>query len=565
MTTFSTPVAIVGGGPVGLMLALFLDRYGVRCVVFNAEASVRHHPKGSTHNARTMEHYRRLGFADRIRALGLPSDHPTDVAYFTRFNGWELARLRFPSEKEKLAARTKSAATDQTPEPIHRANQMYVEAALFEQAASRPNITLRFGTSVESFEQDACGVTFRVRAASGQPEEAWQSSYLVGCDGGRSTVRRALGIQYVGYEALKQAFFGGRMVSTHIRAPNLYRDVLGTRRAWQYWVVNPELRTAMVPLNGRDEFLLWTRGDPEDTNTPAVAEVLRQCAGMPVEVEVLDSSPWTAGVALHADRFGEGRVLLAGDAVHLFTPTGGFGMNTGVEDAANLAWKLAAMVQGWGGPGLLNSYEVERKAIAIRNTAAARELARSVGEVKVPPELEHATAEGEAARAEVGRFLATFGEEFASLGVQLGARYDGSPIILPDGQPPVDDLVSYVPSSVPGGRAPHFWLDAGRGPGSSLFDRFGIGFTLLRLGPDAPDVDAFVTGATALGIPLTELAISDPAARDLYGCDLALVRPDQHIAWRGSQVPAEVEAILAKVVGHDAAVAQHRSDGSKAA
>ncbi len=543
------PVAIAGGGPVGLMLALFLDRHGVPSVVFNVEPGVRQHPKGSTQNARTMEHYRRLGFAPEVRRLGLPADHPTDVAYFTRFNAWELARLKMPSEAEKMTARAGAASTDQVPEPIHRANQMYVERLIFEQARRRPNITLRFGWQIERFEQDPAGVTVHAAPAGGGPGESWRAEYLAGCDGGRSFVRRALGIAYTGYETLKQAFFGGRMISTYLRAPTLYRDVLGNRRAFQYWVVNPELRTAMVPLNGVDEFLLWTRSDDEALGPAAIADVLRRCVGAPVEVEVLGSYPWTAGVALHAERFGAGRVLLAGDAVHLFTPTGGFGMNTGVDDAANLAWKLAAMVQGWGGPRLLASYETERKPIAIRNTGAARILAQSVGEVVVAAEIEQPTEAGEAARRQAGAFLATFGEEFASLGVQLGARYDGSPIVVADGPAPADDIVAYTPTSVPGGRAPHLWLGPGRGPGSSLFDHFGIGFTLLQLGPTATGVAPFEAAARARGVPLAVLHVPDPAAQALYGCALALIRPDQHVAWRGQDAPADADRVLATVTG----------------
>src|SRR5829696_7221918 len=181
-----TPIAIVGGGPVGLMLALFLDRHGVRSVVFNTEASSRHHPKGSTHNSRTMEHYRRLGFGNEVRRLGLPPDHPTDVVYLTRFNGRELARLRMPSEVEKMRRVAAAPRTDQVPEPIHRANQMYVEKFLLEHAATRPNITLRFGWLVDAFEQDAGGVTLHAEATDGSGEENWRTHYLVGCDGGRS-------------------------------------------------------------------------------------------------------------------------------------------------------------------------------------------------------------------------------------------------------------------------------------------------------------------------------------------------------------------------------------------
>lgn len=543
------PVAIVGGGPVGLMLALFLDRHGVRSVVFNTEPSVRIHPKGSTHNSRTMEHYRRLGFAPLVRALGLPPDHPTDSVYMTGFQGHELARLRMPSEREKMAQVAASPVDDQVPEPIHRANQMYVEQVLFAQAAARPNITLRYGWQITAVTQDADGVWLSAETEDGKREE-WRAAYAAGCDGGRSFVRRSLGIAYEGHAALDQPFFGQNMVSTYIRAPALYGTIVKPQqRAWQYWFVNPRFRTAMVALNGADEFIIWTRraGPDAPIDDRAIARMLCDAAGADIPVEIIAHGVWTGGVALHAEGFGGGRIWLAGDAIHLFTPTGGFGMNTGIDDVANLAWKLAALVQGWGGPALLASYAHERKPIAVRNTAASRALAKNVGDVPVPPELEDDSAAGATARRDVGAFLATFGEEFASIGVQLGARYDGSPIIAEDGAPPPDDFVRYVPSGVPGGRAPHLWLGAGRGAGDSLFDRLGVGFTLLRFGAESGD--ALVRAAAARGIPLTVVDGMPPEARALYGRDLALIRPDQHIAWRGDVAPADADALWTKLTG----------------
>lgn len=545
-----TPVAIVGGGPVGLMLALFLDRHGVPSVVFNSEATTRWHPKGSTHNARSMEHHRRLGIAGKIRALGLPADHPTDVAYFTRFNAYELARLKMPSSAEKMQTVAASSRFDQTPEPIHRGNQMYVERFLFEHAQTRPNITLRFGYEVTSFDQDKDGVTLAAVRLSDGRSESWRAQYLVGCDGGRSFVRRTLGIRYAGEDTLQQDYFGGRMFSTYLRAPTLYRDFLGRRRAFQYWAVNPQLRTTIIALDGKDEFLFWMKPrDPRDEPDDAtVKRAVALCTGAEIPVEIIGHAPWTAGVALYADSFGEGRVLLAGDAVHLFTPTGGFGMNTGLDDAANLAWKLAATLQGWGGPALLASYEAERKPIAIRNTKAAHELAKNIGDVNASPVMEEDSADGERARREVGAYLSTFGEEFASIGVQLGARYAGSPIVASDEAAPQDSFVQYRPTSVPGGRAPHLWLNNGRGAGDSLFDQFGAGFTLLRLGPAAPDASDFQNAAKARNIPLKIVDIPDNEARDFYGCDLALIRPDQHVAWRGSDA-GEAGDVMARVSG----------------
>jgi hypothetical protein len=224
-------------------------------------------------------------------------------------------------------------------------------------------------------------------------------------------------------------------------------------------------------------------------------------------------------------------------------------MNTGIDDAANLSWKLAAMVHGWGGGSLIESYELERKPVAVRNTIAARELAKRNGSTLASPAMEEDTAEGEAARRQVGAHLSTFGEAFASIGLQLGARYDGSPIVVANGVPPADNFAQYTPSSVPGGRAPHIWLDEGRSRGSSLYDRLGIGFTLLRLGGHAAGSTALEAAARDRGIPLDVLDHPSDAARDLYERDLVLIRPDQHVAWRGNRSPHDPDMLWSKLVG----------------
>ena len=549
--TRTAAIGIVGGGPVGLVLALLLGRSGVPSVLFNTEGETRWHPKGSSESARSMELFRQLGLAERIRALGLPGDHPTDVAYFTRFNAHELARIAMPSRAEVLRRRNSVPKTDQVPEPIHRANQMHVDRLLAEHAATRPHITSRFGWQVDGFAQDADGVTVSAANAATGAAECWRVQYLVGCDGGRSYVRRSLGLRFSGEAALEDRYFGGRMFSTYIRSPALYRDVLKRRQAWQYWAVNPAMRSTIISVNGNDEFLFRTKAaapnQPADDAT--IVAALHCCAGAMPPIEILGHEPWTAGTALVAEKFADRRVLLAGDAVHLFTPTGGFGMHTGLEDAANLAWKLAACVQGWGGPALLATYEQERLPIALRNTGAARQLSININDVEAPPEIEMGSSDGEAARRHASAKLATYAEQFASIGVQLGARYDHSPIIAADAAPPADDVTIYSPSSVPGGRAPHAWLDDARRDGSSLFDRLGTGMTLLRLGPRPPEAGAFASAARAQGIPLSVIDIDDGDIRDLYDCDLALIRPDHHVAWRGNAVPADASMLMARTVG----------------
>jgi 2-polyprenyl-6-methoxyphenol hydroxylase-like FAD-dependent oxidoreductase len=549
-----TPIAIVGGGPVGLMLALFLDRYGVRSVIFNSEAEVRPHPKGSSHNSRTMEHHRRLGIAQNIRAFSLPPDRPTDVSYFTRLTGWELARLRMPSEAEKQRTVVTSPATDQVPEPILRANQMYVESFLLAHARTRKNITVRFGWQADKFDDDEQGVTVEAEAIAGENKgarETWRAQYLVGCDGGRSFVRRSLALRYHGFAKLDAPHYGGRMIATHMRAPTLYKDHLARRHGWQYWVVNPEVRATIISLRGDEEFLIFSKAaDAEAVPDDArLSNMVRRAVGADFPLKMLDHRPWIAGVALVAEQFIAGRVVLAGDAAHLFTPTGGFGMNTGMDDTSNLAWKLAGVVHGWGGKNLLRSYEQERRPVAERNTIAARDLNVHLSNLSVPAAIEQESSEGEDARQQVRAQISTFGEEFASIGVQLGARYDSSPIIAVDGAPPADDYVRYAPSSVPGGRMPHFWMDGGRGYGSSLFDRMGFCFTLLRLGGKAANTGAIEQAARARNVPLEVLDIPYSDARDLYERDLVLVRPDQYVAWRGNSPPPDPDRLLAQIVG----------------
>jgi len=342
------------------------------------------------------------------------------------------------------------------------------------------------------------------------------------------------------------------MISSYLRAPTLYHDYLGRRRAWMYWVANPELRGTLFALNGKDEFTFWTK--PRDAEAPpdeaAIRYALFRCIGTEAPIEFIGHQPWTAGAALVAEHFGGGRILLAGDAAHLFTPTGGFGMNTGIDDVANLSWKLAAILQGWGGKSLLASYEAERKPIAVRNTRAARIIAKQVGVLDIPAGVEDDSSAGAMQRQELGAQVSTYlGAQFAPIGVDLGARYDGSPVIASEGPAPTDSIVQYIPTGEPGGRAPHYWLGAGRGIGDSLYDRLGKGFTLLRLGPKPAGGGDLAEAANRTGAPFDILDVPDSAMRDLYGADLVLIRPDQHIAWRGENSADNASAILARVTG----------------
>ncbi len=530
------PVLIVGGGMVGLTLAVELGTYGVPCMLISDGETTAPHPQGNSLNSRTMEHFRRLGLNEEIRAAGLPADHATDVVYATRFTGWELARLPMPSTAEKLSVPEHTA---QTPEPIHRANFFYIEPILKRRAEALESVDVRFGHRLLSFEQDDAGVTATVARTSDGKTFDIRCDWLVGCDGARSTVRQALGIGYGGKGGEDETFMRGRMLSTYVRAPALL-DEMTCAPGWHYWTVNADTRSSIATLDAKGEYVALTRMPPdEDETTVDAGAAFLACVGKDIPVEVLSVKSWMAGLALVADRYQERRVLMAGDSVHLFTPTGGFGMNTGVDDVANLAWKLAGVVHGWAPPVLLDTYEAERRPIGIRNTTMSHQFASAVAGLEIPDELEDDSDAGAVARAELGAYLATFTEEFRSLGIQVGARYDGSPLIAPDdADAPEDSPFEYVPSAVPGGRAPHVWLDDGQ----ALHDRFETGFTLLNLSGSSIDLPA-------TSVPIAQVMLDDTRVRDLYEASLVLVRPDHHIAWRGNSLQNDFTDILARCCG----------------
>ena len=342
----------------------------------------------------------------------------------------------------------------------------------------------------------------------------------------------------------------GRQLTTYLRAPAVY-DVVKHKRAWQYWSMNHAQRGTMVTIDGKGEFTFGMqipRGKEEsDFSHADSVSRFKTMLGADIPVEVINRNSWHAGFSLVAQAYRRGRVFMAGDAVHLFTPTGGLGYNTAVEDVVNLAWKLTAVIQGWGKPALLDTYESERRSIALRNTGFAKYFADTVGKFVPATEIEDDTPAGAIARETAGILLNRHvREEFNIPGITFGARYDSSPIIAGDGSaPPPDKMNDYMPSSVPGGRAPHAWLSDGR----SLYDTFGFEFSLLRLGANAPDTAALAKAAQARSLPLTVVARPETDIRDLYGADLALIRPDQIVAWRGNRVPDDPAALLAQLTG----------------
>jgi 2-polyprenyl-6-methoxyphenol hydroxylase-like FAD-dependent oxidoreductase len=543
-------VIIAGGGPAGLMLANELGRRNIPTLLLCDRQSTTSFPAANATQARSMEHYRRLGFADAVRAVGLPPDYPTDVAYFTRITQHEVARFALPAAREARDLIKTLSGSWSAAELPHRGSQLYVERVLRAEAEKLSSVTLRFGWRVERFIDEGDRVTVEATSVADNTTQRFTGDYLVGGDGARSAVRKQLGFSFRGEAGVARDYMGGRMLSIWFRAPALYK-LIPFPRAWQYWAVNRIQRGLVVAIDGREEFVFMFQLPPDIEEAAITDEwacqALDQSLGMHCPLTMIGRLPWTAGLALVAEKFQRGRVFLAGDAVHLFTPTGGLGYNTAIEDAVNLGWKLAAVVNGWGGAQLLDSYERERKPLAERNTGYARYYANSIGNFTPAAEIEDQSTAGEAARKEAGVYLNRHvREEFNIPGITFGARYDGSPIIAGDGAiPPPDRANEYVPSAVPGGRAPHAWL----GDGRSLYDTLGFEFSLLRLGPRATDTTNFAKAAQARGMPLTIVDRPEAEIRDLYETDLALVRPDQIVAWRGNRVPDDPAAVLAQDTG----------------
>lgn len=539
-------VAIVGGGPVGLFLSCELGVRGISTKVLERSPRLLAHPKANTHNARSMEIYRRHGLSSRLRAAGLPMDRPTDVAYFSRLLDRELYRVALPSPAAAIGELKQSDTRWPTPEPQLRATQMALEPLLLERAQSFESVDVCFGKKVMGFDVGANGVTLALVTEDGAPASTLSARYIVGCDGGRSLVRRELGIDFIGREGLQMDFLGGRMLATYFRAPRLL-DRFPHAPTWMSWTMHPQGRAILVLIDPEKQEFLMHYQLPPDQPAPEFGARLAAAAGETIDHEIISSAEWRAGIGVVAERYSSGPAFLAGDAAHLFTPTGGFGLNTGIEDAFNLGWKLALACRGTAGPRLLESYGSERRPIAVRNTGFALELAANNGRCPVSSALDEDGPEGDAARQQASVHLAQFARsEFDTPGIQLGGRYDGSPVIAKHQLDlPADQPAEYSPCAVPGGRLPHVWL----AEDESLFDRLGEDFTLLSLVPGV-NVLAWEDAALALGVNLAILAAPAVTAnRVLYGADLLLVRPDQYVAWRGDK-EAEPSGVLRHALGY---------------
>jgi 2-polyprenyl-6-methoxyphenol hydroxylase-like FAD-dependent oxidoreductase len=545
--TVRAPVLIVGGGPVGLALAGELGWRGIACTLIEMTDGTIEQPKMDLVGIRTMEFCRRWGILDWVRDAPYPLDYPQDYVYVTGLNGYELGREPFPG-------RGFEPRPPESPQKRERVPQDMFDPILRRFAERSPQVTLRYNCELVSFTEGSDGVTAQVHDRIKGTTETVEADYLVGTDGGGSTVREQLGIGMSGNAALTYT------TNVMFRCEN-FSALHDKGKGYRFIFIGPEgVWLTIVAVNGKDRFRMSIVGSPEKvTHTEEdIRAALHRAMGRDFDYEILSVMRWVRR-ELVADRYGTDRVFIAGDAAHLMSPTGGFGMNTGIGDSVDLGWKLEAALKGWGGPSLLASYEAERRPVGQRNVSeASRNLRRMLStRDRLPgPEIFKDGAANDAARQEYGEwFAAIMRHEWFANGVMLGYRYDNSPLIWPDGTPaPLDMSHPYSQTARPGARAPHVWLADGR----STLDLYGHGFVLLKLGSAPPSSANIERAAAERFVPLTVHAIAEPAVLAAYERRLVLVRPDGHVAWRADAEPADAVALIDTVRGQTNEIRQQK-------
>ena len=537
--TIETPVLIVGGGPVGLSLALDLSWRGVRCMLIERTDGAIDNPKTGHIASRTMEFCRRWGITPRVRRCGFPDDYELNMVFCTSLAGHLLSRHRYPSMRDDQPVAS--------PETKQRAPQMFFDPILAAAVKEQECATVRYRCEYQSFVQDGDRVRVQARDLVTGEDLNIEAQYLAACDGAGSRIRRTLGIAMQGDTAISHS------VAIYIRAPDLLRRhdkgpaeryiFVGHEGTWGNLTVVDGSYLWRLTVMGTQQLVDQAVADPDYW--------VRRCLGdETISYEVLSAVPWRRS-RLVAERYAEERVFLVGDSAHTMSPTGGFGMNTGVGDAVDLGWKLDATLRGWAGPHLLDSYDIERRPVGWRNVNAAADNFHSLMSATDCSRILEKTAQAQEIRARIGaQLIHATRKEWECHGVVLGYRYEGSPIVVPDGTPPTgDDPADYEPTARPGHRAPHAWIETGAASGSSTLDLFGQGFVLLRFGEPSIDVSTLLDAAARRKVPLAVADIADADIARLYARRLVLVRPDGHSAWRGDQAPSDPELVIDTVRG----------------
>jgi 2-polyprenyl-6-methoxyphenol hydroxylase-like FAD-dependent oxidoreductase len=482
-----------------------------------------------------MEFMRRWGVAKAIYEAGTPEDFPHTVLYCTTLAGYEIARIERPHHGG-------ADAIKDSPEPPRRCNQIFLDPILTERAKSFVNVKLRKNCRLETVVDEGDRVIATVHDRVKDERFQIAAQYVVDCSGGRSVIRPALGIEMTGSPYL------GHFLSIFVSAPELWTHHDKGKAALITFVDEKGLWRNMISLDGRALYRVGLTGESyydEPAQVDAEAHV-REVIGKDVPHKIISVRRWSARNVV-ADRYRQGRIFLAGDAAHLNHPAAGLGLNTGLGDAVDIGWKLSAMLAGWGAPGLLASYEPERRPVGIRNIGHAGTSHNNERKQSTHPEIAMDTPAGaEARRTMREELMLEQTKRVITDGLALGYQYAPSPIVCPDGSTPVESSsAEYRPTTFPGSRAPHAWLQDGR----STLDLFGAGFTLLRLGSAAPAPDGLARAFQERGAPMTVVSLENPAIEKLYKRALVLVRPDGHVAWRGDAEPENPRAIVERVCG----------------
>lgn len=525
-------VLVVGAGPVGLALAIELGRRNIDCLLVEKRDGSVTVPKMSAVSARNMEFCRRWSIAERVRTAVWAESHALDFVYLTSLRGRELARMKIPSTALRVDL-------DYTPEGPCHCPQIYFDPILTEVAAGLPSVELRYETALTGFAEDADGIVATLADVRTGETSTVRARYVVGCDGPAGAVRETLGIGLGGLgvvaDSLNIFFRAPELATLHDKGWARFYRAIDETGCW----------AELIAIDGRELWRLTVFDVHRSPGTPG--DHLRRVVGCDFPFEIVSAMPWERRDVV-ADSYGGGRAFIAGDAAHQCSPTGGLGMHTGIEDAVNIAWKLQAVLEGWGGAGLLDSYGPERHPIGARNVGLATRAFRQITGIPGGPALEADTQQGADRRAALARATQDLRRYTISEADKAQICYEGSPICLADGSPPaatVEEAGRYVASARPGSRAPHGWIE----PGVSILDLFGDGFVLLDFAAADGAVAAIGEAVGARGVPLRTIAISNAGLAEIYERRLVLVRPDGHVAWRGDDAPGDPLALADLVRG----------------